>query len=452
MMIDELLISESTQIDFKISLEETTPKSWLKSISAFSNTHGGIILFGIRDIDKAKIGLKDVSKASAKISELINEKIVPAPDYELIPLREENFDFIQIQVFQGKTPPYYYKNEGTRIAYCRQGDQSIQAPDHILHGLILKGMHKSFDELPSQYSLDQMSFTLLSSTYFKETHKTFNMDKDLVSFGLTTDKGIVTNAGVLFSDTGLLRQSRIFCTRWTGRGKGSLAVDAMDDEEYSGCSIITLLNNADLFVRNNSKTKWTIEGMKRVERHEYPIDSVREALVNAIIHRDYSIIGSEVHVDIFEDRLEIMSPGGMFDGTLIQQLDINNVPSKRRNPIIADLFGRIGYMDRRGSGLRRILESYRDCPFKPIFRSNQSDFTVIMPNMLGYVEEKPTQFTLKEVQVLAILKNNPKASYTSISQQLNIPRVTIKRTMETMVKQKIIKRNGPSRGGFWEIL
>lgn len=170
------------------------------------------------------------------------------------------------------------------------------------------------------------------------TGEDFLLDRDPVSMEFVTPDGQVTNAGLLLCDQGPLRQSRIFCTRWKGAKKGSVDADALDDQEYSGSSIITLLQNAEAFIRNNSKTPWTVRGMTREERSDFPRRAVREVLVNAIIHRDYQMVGSEIHVDIFDDRLEIMSPGGMVSGKRIQDLDLQHIPSMRRNQIISDLF------------------------------------------------------------------------------------------------------------------
>lgn len=153
-------------------------------------------------------------------------------------------------------------------------------------------------------------------------------------------------------------------------------------EKYTG-SLINLLENADSFIKNNSKNSWKIKGMDRVEYEDYPITARREAIVNALIHRDYQILGAEVHIDMYDDRLEIVSPGGMIDGTQIQNLEIGKVPSMRRNTIISDIFSRLHFMDRRGSGLSRILESYNDFMEKPKFLSDESSFTVIFPNK-GY--------------------------------------------------------------------
>lgn len=384
---------ESTNIDFKEKLEISHPKSWLKSVSAFANTKGGILLYGVDD-DRNPIGIDDVKTTSIKITELINSKILPSPRYEIHSFTENSKDFIVVDVGDGPSTPYYYNSDGRKIAYIRSGNQSIEAPEYILQNLILKGQNKTFDCLPSEYKMDDVSFTLLDATLKKETGKSINVDRDYISLNLINNEGFITNAGLLLCDQGLLKQSRIFCTRWKGKVKGSIDGDAIDDKEYTG-SIISLLENAEAFIKNNSKTGWEINGMKRKDFEEYPAKAVREALVNAIIHRDYQIIGSEIHINMFDDRLEITSPGGMLDGSNIQDHDLTKIPSIRRNTIISDIFNRLHLMERRGSGITRIIESYFDSEKKPIFNSDISNFTVVFPNK-GYKEKYYVKFDEKE--------------------------------------------------------
>ena len=160
--------------------------------------------------------------------------------------------------------------------------------------------------------------------------------------------------------------SRMFCTRWNGLEKGSIFDDALDDKEYEG-NLIYLLKSGSEFIRNNSKVRFVKEAQYRVDKPDYAERAVTEALVNALIHRDYIVLGSEIHIDMFDDRVEITSPGGMFGGGSIQEYDIYSIRSMRRNPVIADLFHRMKYMERRGSGIRKIvsetekLPGYTDC-------------------------------------------------------------------------------------------
>lgn len=273
----------------------------------------------------------------------------------------------------------------------RHGDRSEKATPIEQNNLLLKGMNKTFDALPTSYKLPDVSFTLLAATFKKETGEDFDISRDLISMGFVTQDNIVTNAGLLLCDQGYLRQSKIVCTRWKGIEKGSVDGDALDDEEFIDASLITLLSNAEAFIRTNSKNPWTIRGMRREENSDYPFKAVREVLVNALIHRDYQIQGSEVHVDMFDDRMEIVSPGGMINGSRIQDLNLKHVPSMRRNEIISDIFGRLHYMDRRGSGIQRILSAYTDFVEQPIFYSDDTVFLATLPNRGIATPKSPLQ-------------------------------------------------------------
>ena len=374
--------AETSNIDYKVALEERKPKSWLKSVSAFANSKGGIILFGVDDSTHELKGLDNIQQVAEKITEIINTKILPLPRYEINSFTENGKDFLELKIGDGPSTPYYLVIDGRKEAFIRSGNQSIPAPEHILNNLILKGKNLTFDALPTDYKINDLSFTLLAATIKEKTNKKFDENKDFFSLGLANTEKELTNAGLLLSDQNPLKQSKIVCTMWKGLNKGIIAEDAIDDKEYNG-SIIALLENADSFIKNNSKMSWKVVGMERQELEEYPITARREAIVNALIHRDYQILGAEIHIDMFDDRLEITSPGGMFDGSLIQNLEIKNIPSMRRNIVIADIFSRLHYMDRRGSGLSRILESYNDSIQKPKFISDSLSFTVMFPNK-GY--------------------------------------------------------------------
>ena len=382
MKIKDYEKAETSNIGYKVALEERRPKTWLKSVSAFANSKGGIILFGVDDSTHKLKGLDDIQYVAEKITEFINARILPLPRYEINSFSEDGKDFLELKIGDGPSTPYYLVMDGRKEAYIRLGNQSIVAPEHILNSLILKGKNLTFDALPTNYKINDLSFTLLSATIKENTNKKFNENKDFFSLGLANKEQELTNAGLLLSDQNPLKQSKIVCTRWKGLKKGIITEDAIDDKEYTG-SIIALLENADSFIKNNSKMSWKIIGMERKELEDYPITARREAIVNALIHRDYQILGAEIHIDMFDDRLEITSPGGMFDGSLIQNLEIHNIPSMRRNIVIADVFSRLHYMDRRGSGLSRILESYNDSIQKPKFISDSLSFTVIFPNK-GY--------------------------------------------------------------------
>ena len=159
----------------------------------------------------------------------------------------------------------------------------------------------------------------------------------------------------------------------------------MDDKEYEG-NLIYLLKSGTEFVRNNSKVRFEKKAQYRVDKPDYSERAVTEVLVNALIHKDYLVMGSEVHIDMYDDRLEIYSPGGMYRGKPIQECGLDEIDSVRRNPVIADLFHRMKFMERRGSGIKKILDETAKLPgyteeLKPTFHSTHSSFFVTLKNM-----------------------------------------------------------------------
>lgn len=377
------LIAEATECDFKVALETKKPKSWLKSVSAFANGIGGTLFFGV-DNDGRMAGLTNVQTDAEAISRLIKERITPLPQFVLTPVREDDKDALILSVATGRTTPYYYKADGIMEAYVRVGNESVTAPDYVVNELILKGTNRSFDALITDARKEDYSFTLLEATYRERTGLRLEAP-DYVSFGLADKDGLLTNAGKLLTDQHIVYNSRVFCTRWNGLEKGSIFDDALDDKEYEG-NLIYLLQSGCDFVRNNSKVRFAKEARYRVDKPDYADRAVTEALVNALIHRDYIVVGSEIHIDMYDDRLEIQSPGGMFEGKPIQECDIDSIGSVRRNPVIADLFHRMKYMERRGSGLKKILSETKKLPgyteqMKPEFYSTPSAFRVVMKNI-----------------------------------------------------------------------
>ena len=349
-------IGEATEYDKKETLEERRPKSWLKSVSAFANGIGGALIFGVND-NEEPLGLIDSKGVSEKISEIIKTKMDPIPQVIMEIHEEAGKEFVILRVSSGIETPYYYVGDGNRTAYIRVGNQSIPAGNIDLKQLVLRGSNKTYDSLTSQYKYVDFAFTKLRSVYRKRAGQDLE-ESDFVSFGLSDVNGMLTNAGALLADDSPIRHSRLFCTRWYGLDKASGVMEAIDDKEFSG-SLVTLLQSGEEFVKNNSKKRWKKTANGRLEMPEYPERAVLECIVNALIHRDYLDMGSEVHIDIYDDRLEIYSPGGMYDGSIVQNLDTDRIPSRRRNPIIADIFNRMNYMERRGSGFKKIKGDYR---------------------------------------------------------------------------------------------
>ena len=324
------LIAECTAYDYKESLEEKKPKSWLKSVSAFANTLGGSLFFGVDNDGNVK-GLDDIQHVTETISMKIRDYMDPLPDVEMIPLEQEGKHVLQLKVKEGLYTPYYYVGDGQRVAFVRNGDESLPATGEQMVRLVLKGTNRTYDSLRTDKRVEDYSFAILANTFKERVQQDWDK-KYLLSFGLVTDDGYLTNAGALFADDCWSSQSRLYCTRWYGLEKS----DAINDAEYKG-NILLLLREAMNFVKSNTKKGWEKLPDGRKNKPEYAERAVLEAMVNHFIHRDYTVMGGEVHLDIYDDRIAVTSPGGMYSGQQVQDVPLEDISSLRRNPVLADV-------------------------------------------------------------------------------------------------------------------
>ena len=458
-------IGEGTLYDKKEKLETNKPKSWLKTVSAFANGIGGALIFGISDKEEI-IGLDNYKKDSENISEIIKTKIEPLPKVTLKHYLIEDKNIIILFVHSGKETPYYFTEGGHQTAYIRLGNESIPAKNSDLINLILKGKNRSYDSLGTDIKKDNVSFTKLKSLYYLKTGNEFT-DSDLESFGLVNKDNFLTNAGALLADEPIIKHSRIFCTRWNGLDMTSGIEEALNDNEFEG-SILLLLQNAENFIKVNTKKKWKKGNESRIEMPDYPERAIQEVLVNAIIHRDYAIIGSEIHIDIYDDRIEIYSPGGMFDGSFIQEQNIMEISSLRRNPIIADLFNRIHLMERRGSGLKKIISSYQNAinytQEKEVeFKSTQKDFKVILKNLNYKVAIKSgdkvaiksgdkvaIKFQDEQLKkILEYIKKHNNCRTSDIENLLSVKSSRARKLLSILVSEKKIQALGQNKNRYY---
>lgn len=484
------LIGETTDYDKKQQLEIRKPKSWCKSISAFANGSGGFLIFGITN-DDTVVGVEDAHRAGEKLSETIKDKLDPIPTFRLSYETVDDKTLMIVAVEPGDMTPYYYIGDGQQIAFYRMGNESIPAGASKLRELVLRGTHQTYDSLPTDYKFENHDFSKLRSVFNHRTGKEFT-ENDYESWGLITPNGKLTNAGALLANENPLRHSRLFCTRWNGLDQSHGIMDALDDQEISG-SLIQQLQEGLSFVRRNSKKMWHKSSDGRVELPDYPEDSILEGLVNALIHRSYIELGSEVHLDMFDDRIEIFSPGGMYECCPVQDCDIMKIKSRRRNPVLADIFSRLKYMERRGSGFKKICHeythhvNYRE-DIKPEFFSDNNDFVLTLFNLNYGIEADAnednhdanlhqtapnTEETFTDLHqtapnctklhqldselnynlrtFLKVVKNFPGASAVLLAVEAHVSERTAKSYLKKLQELGIIRRVGTNRKGYWEI-
>ena len=207
----EELIGEATEYDKKQAVELKKPKSWCKSVSAFANTSGGILIFGIAN-DNSVIGLPDAEHDAEAVSEIMKNRLSPVPEFHLsFHVAENGKKLLLLQVFKGEETPYYYSADGTTEAYIRIGNESVPADSTDLKRLVLRGRNSSYDSQNSPFEAADYSFTKLRERFKVWTGKSL-VEKDLSSFGMIGTNENLTNAGALLADESPIRWSRVFCT------------------------------------------------------------------------------------------------------------------------------------------------------------------------------------------------------------------------------------------------
>lgn len=466
------LINECTDYDFKEKLESNRPKSWLKSVSAFANGIGGTLFFGISD-DKKIIGIENYKDTISRISEQIQAKIEPVPIFSLNSIDFDGHIVIKLNVLPGQFTPYYYKNDGVMIAFVRLGDESIPAPSYILNELILKGTGQTYDSVLTNEKKGNYSFTYLSSKYLNLLNFQLK-ENDLSSFGLSENE-YLTRAGVLFADTNKVRQSRIFCTRRNGIDKISDET-VLNDLEISG-SLLLQLDMAMDFYKANTNNKWKKENGNTVYYPDYDDEAIKEALVNAIVHRDYNVAGAEVVLNIYDNRIEITSPGGMYSGKKLPNIVDFVTESKRRNPVIADLFHKLKLMNRRGSGLANITNKtnklFNYDGNHVSFSADNEFFTVTIENAnYGRINKlkkdtindtindttndtindtKKNNLSNNDNNIIELIIKNEKITIGEMAKAINVSRITVIRSINKLCDLGIIRRVGSNKMGYWEV-
>ena len=366
---------ENQTVEYKESWHE----KFLEWICGYANARGGTLYIGVEDKTKKPVGVRNANKLKEDIPNSVRNTMGIVADVAL--LKKQGKDVIRIKVQMSTFPVNYHGGY-----FYRTGSVKMQLVGNALTEFLMEKSGMRWDAAPTLGAFKRVdhAFTALLARYRKERKVSFS-DSDFESFGLETSDGILTNTGALLADDCPLSHSRVFCTRWNGLTMAAGVMDAKDDHEYSG-GILSLLRYAEDFVRVNSRHAWHKLPRSRVEFHEYPERAVHEALVNAFIHRDYIEVGSEVHVDMFDDRLEITSPGGMPEGRRVEDYDVHRIPSVRRNKLLADFCERLRLMERRGSGFKKIFEDYEKISENPghripVIEAEPTYFRLTLPNL-----------------------------------------------------------------------
>ena len=347
-ILDEIKNGESKILELKEKLPDN--KSIAKTVIAFANTAGGKIIVGIND--KLKITGVDANSVYAlkdKIVSVIFDSCSPDILPEIYTININGKLLLVIEIFRGNLMPYFLKSEGKSDGvYIRVGATNRKASPQIIEELQRHKRYVSFDE-EINYDITVREPDMLPiKARFAKIGKTLNDEKLRNLKLIKTDRGITYPTNALLILLGKFPHCTVKCARF----KGVTMETFIDKKEYRG-NIFSVIENTQSFILNHINLSAKIEGLYRTDSYEIPIVALREALINALIHRDYANFGRDVKVGVYDDIVNIVSPGALPNIVTVE--DILRGRSEIRNKVIANVFKELGLIEQWGSGISRIM-------------------------------------------------------------------------------------------------
>ena len=472
---NKLFSGESINIEYKVEMPKKSEK-YMKTVVAFANGRGGRIVFGVDDKTLNIVGMNPdtIFQTMDAITNAISDSCEPKiyPDVTLQSIDDKTI--IVVEIHPGPMRPYYIKNKGlVDGTYVRVAGTSRHAEGYMLKELILEGQNRYFDNEPCEYLeineddikdlCDKMKKIAIENTWNDEEKAAIrDVTKNiLITWGILKEdngKFIPTNAYALL--TGKMQiQPTIQCAVFKGKTRAYF----VDRREFSG-PIQDQVQLAFQYVLEKINMGMQIKGIYRQDVYELPINSVRELIANAVAHRNYLEPGN-IQVAIFDDRLEVTSPGMLLNTVSIKKM-IEGY-SRLRNPAIANAFAYMKIIEKWGTGIPRILRECKEYGLKkPELIDFDGDFRV---NMYRREEKSKTtqtttqtttqittQTTIKltknDHEILQVIQNNPALSQKEIAMELGWTVDRVKYYLNKMKKQEAIRRIGSSHKGYWELL
>jgi ATP-dependent DNA helicase RecG len=423
-------------------------------VVAFANTRGGRIVIGYDEKAKAVVGVVPSQKLEEKIANIIHDCCEPQVPFTISyeSVRDKTLLIIDIPVSSNK--PHYLKSKGlTQGTYIRVGSTCRLVDQETLARLIREGKHISFDSetVSRSVSLDQEKIL----RFLTERKKRLGARVTQITPALLEDLGAQTNgtetvAGCLLfhdhpQDIPELSHAYIKAARFKGQQKGTF----LDQSEIDGC-LADQIDDAVKFILKNIRLSGTIEGSKRIERYEYPPDIIREAIVNAVIHRDYSISGACILLAVYDNRLEVTSPGG-----LAGQVTVDNIQDRQynRNPIIAKRMFEMAYFDSWGQGIDRIMAwADKNKAKPPTFTDAYDQFTLALfpENSIPTLstEHEPPLSRL-ERDVLDYLTKHERVTNREVRQTFGCTKTQAQVVLRQLRDRDLLKVHGAGRSTFY---
>ena len=416
-----------------LELKELINNDFKKEIIAFANTGGGDRYVGVSS-DGTIVGVENTEKEMERISSMIHDGIhpdlIPFTSIETITIKEKKL--IHVSVSRGGRPPYHLTDKGLKPSgvYVRHGVTAVPASEEMIRDMIRQSDGITYDKARS---INQDLTFEFANHYFEERGVAFQ-EENKRTLGLIDADGYYTNTGLLLSDQ---CEHSIKCAVFEGIGKTHFKAR----KEFFG-SVLKQLENAYEYIGLNNNVQSDFHGLERVEKFDYPEYALREALLNAIVHRDYNYSGSII-INIFSDRVEFVSIGGLIKG--ITLADILHGVSQSRNMILSNIFYRLKLVESYGTGIQRILESYQNMG-QPQFLPETSSFVTILPNTrVGDNAGNPRDKESPESRVLNLFSTKSEISRKDVETLLGCSSFPARKILNSLLSQKKISVIGNAR-------
>ena len=446
-----MLFQESETVELK----EVVVDDIKKEIIAFANCDGGKLYIGVRD-DGTVIGLDNADSVSLQISNMVRDAIKPDITmflhYETIVENGKNVVVVDIQ--RGTDRPYYLAKKGMRPegVYVRQGYSSVPATDTAIRRMIKE---TDGDRFEAMRCLNQdLTFEATKKEF--ELRKTDFGPQQMRTLKLIDQDGLYSNLALLLSD-------QCVHTIKVAVFQGTDQTIFKDRREFTG-SLMQQMNEVYDFIDFRNQTRATIEKLYRVDVRDYPEVAVREALLNLLVHRDYSFSAS-AFISIYEDRIEFVSIGGLMPGIDLEDVMVGI--SVCRNQDLANVFYRLHLIEAYGTGMGKIMKAYESMQVKPVIETTKNAFKIILPNINAKYETENATVKTKsgtpvtvhtekklsdeEEKILEYARKHGAITKNDVIGLLEVSASTAARVIRKMVKTNLLEQKGKARNTHYTI-
>ena len=434
---------EDKNVEFKREYSDSIKYT----VIAFANTEGGKIYIGIND-DGSVCGIDDIDNTLLQVSNMIKDVVRPDVTMftELDVQNEDNKNIIVVTVQRGTSRPYYLYQKGVRPegVYVRYGAASVPASQSSILNMIKETSNYCFEDA---LSLNQKLTFKKAIEYFAKKKLKFG-DQQKRTLHLINEDGNYTNLAMLLSDQ---CNHTIKIAVYEGGSKTVFR----DSKELKG-SLLEQIEDGFAYIDKYNRTRAEFTGLERIDKKDYPIEAIREAFLNAVVHRDYSINGSSL-ISIFDDRVEFLSIGGLVSGIAFD--DIMLGVSALRNKDLANIFYRLKFIEAYGTGIMKINECYINEQDKPTIKVSSNAFKIVLPNLNNKEAAVDNQKTMnthllskseRADKVISLFERKSAIVRKDVEDALEISSSTAGVLLREMISNKLIEKEGIGRNSYYK--